>query len=80
MFKLITNADVKLSPLSFDGLVRPKFFWKMTYKSLDGEFMCTQYVRGLPCLLRVRLWCALRRCIKMHRKVQKFSGNQGVKY
>lgn len=64
------KLDVK--PVGFDGLLRPKLFFVVEVESKELGYSVVRYVLGRPFLLRLRLWCAARQCVRMVRKLKKF--------
>lgn len=71
--KLPKGCSVEIKQVDFDGLVRPKTFFSVNLISKDPTVTLCQYVVGHPLLLRVRLWLAIRRCVRMLRKYKSFT-------
>lgn len=71
--RLPKNCKLEIKQVDFDGLVRPKTFFAVSLICSEPAVTLSQYVIGHPLLLRVRLWLAVRRCVRMLRKYKSFT-------
>lgn len=72
MFTNGDGAELSITYLTYEGVLRPKGFYVLHLKNANFEADFSRCVNAGPFLLRLRLWIAKRKLVKSHRKLLKF--------